>query len=118
MVGQFSVEVNRKDAPGLCRGPLLPSSKPAKMRAFYSGVDNMSVCAERDRLWTEFEAASNACLATLNGTTLRAYRTDMQAARMVDVARSELASARSDLRRHCELCGCSPDWLKALDRTA
>src|SRR5713226_4218976 len=40
MVGQFSVEVNRKDEPGLCRGRLLLSSKPVKMRAFYSGTDN------------------------------------------------------------------------------
>src|SRR5437899_8804458 len=39
MVGQFSVEVNRKDEPGLCRGRLLLSSKPAKLRAFYSGTD-------------------------------------------------------------------------------
>ena len=45
MVGQFSVEVNRKDEPGLCRGPLLPSSRPAKLRAFYPGTDN-----RRDRI--------------------------------------------------------------------
>src|SRR5471032_1940760 len=34
MVGQFSLEVNRKDEPAVCRRPLLPSSKPAEMRAF------------------------------------------------------------------------------------
>src|SRR5437899_12936131 len=46
MVGQFSVEVNRKDEPGLCRGRLLLSSKPAKLRAFYSGTDNLPSAAE------------------------------------------------------------------------
>jgi hypothetical protein len=38
MVVQFSVEVNRKDEPSLLRG-FLPSSKPAEMRAFYSGAN-------------------------------------------------------------------------------
>src|ERR1039457_2518656 len=40
MVGQFSLEVNRKDEPAVRRRPLLPSSKPAEMRAFYSGTDS------------------------------------------------------------------------------
>src|SRR6266849_1324344 len=44
MVGQFSGEVNRKDEPGLCRGRLLLSSKPVKMRAFYSGTDIATWC--------------------------------------------------------------------------
>jgi len=39
MVGQFSLEVNRKDEPAVRRWALLPSSKPAEMRAFYSGAD-------------------------------------------------------------------------------
>jgi hypothetical protein len=39
MVGQFSLEVNRKDQPAVRRRPLLPLSKPAEMRAFYSGAD-------------------------------------------------------------------------------
>jgi hypothetical protein len=42
MVGQFSVEVNRKGEAGLSRGPLLPSSKPAKLRVFYSGTDTQN----------------------------------------------------------------------------
>jgi hypothetical protein len=40
MVGQFSLEVNRKDQPAVRRRPLLPLSKPAEMRAFYSGTDS------------------------------------------------------------------------------
>ena len=48
MVGQFSVEVNRKDEPGLCRGRLLLSSKPVKMRAFYSGTDRLFSQMQRD----------------------------------------------------------------------
>jgi hypothetical protein len=39
MVGQFSLEVNRKHEPAVRRWALLPSSKPAEMRAFYSGAD-------------------------------------------------------------------------------
>src|SRR5450432_2054906 len=39
IVGQFSLEVNRKDEPAVRRRPPLPSSKPAEMRAFYSGTD-------------------------------------------------------------------------------
>src|ERR1039457_3812934 len=39
MVGQFSLEVNRKDEPAVRRRPLVPSSKPAEMREFYSGTD-------------------------------------------------------------------------------
>src|SRR5450432_92105 len=55
MVGQFSLEVNRKDEPAVCRRPLLPSSKPAEMRAFYSGTDilhlgNHSKCHHARRL--------------------------------------------------------------------
>src|ERR1039458_9204879 len=42
MVGQFSLEVNRKDEPAVRRRPLVPSSKPAEMRAFYSGTDNFA----------------------------------------------------------------------------
>ena len=42
MVGQFSLEVNRKDEPAVRRRALLPSSKPAEMRAFYSGTDTGS----------------------------------------------------------------------------
>jgi hypothetical protein len=42
MVGQFSLEVNRKDEPAVRRRPLLPSSKPAEMRAFYSGTDTLA----------------------------------------------------------------------------
>ena len=38
MVGQFSLEVNRKDEPAFRRRPLLLSSKPGEMRAFYSGT--------------------------------------------------------------------------------
>jgi hypothetical protein len=41
MVGQFSLEVNRNDEPVARRRPLLPSSKPAEMRAFYSGTDKL-----------------------------------------------------------------------------
>jgi hypothetical protein len=40
MVVQFSVEVNRKDEPSPRGGRLLPSSKPAEMRAFYSGANS------------------------------------------------------------------------------
>ena len=40
MVGQFSLEVNWKDEPAVRRRALLPSSKPAEMRAFYSGTDS------------------------------------------------------------------------------
>src|ERR1039458_9795271 len=43
MVGQFSLEVNRKDEPAVRRRPLVPSSKPAEMRAFYSGTDSAIV---------------------------------------------------------------------------
>jgi hypothetical protein len=39
MVGQFSLEVNRKDEPAVRRMPRLRSSKPAEMRASYSGTD-------------------------------------------------------------------------------
>ena len=39
MVGQFSLEVNRKDQSAVRRRPPLLSSKPAEMRAFYSGTD-------------------------------------------------------------------------------
>jgi len=39
MVGHFSLEVNRKDEPAIRRRALLLSSKPAEMRAFYSGTD-------------------------------------------------------------------------------
>src|SRR5690242_11886371 len=46
MVGQFSLEVNWKDEPAVRRRALLPSSKPAEMRAFYSGTDSSTaVCA-------------------------------------------------------------------------
>ena len=38
-VGQFSLEVHRKDEPAVRGRALLPSSKPAEMRAFYSGAD-------------------------------------------------------------------------------
>jgi hypothetical protein len=41
MVGQFSLEVNRKDEPAVIRRPPPPSSKPAEMRAFYSGADTL-----------------------------------------------------------------------------
>jgi hypothetical protein len=41
MVGQFSLEVNRKDEPADRRRPPLLSSKPAEMRAFYSGTDTV-----------------------------------------------------------------------------
>src|SRR5271155_5369157 len=50
MVGQFSLEVNRKDEPAVRRRPPLLSSKPAEMRAFYSGADSRccrSVAAAR-----------------------------------------------------------------------
>src|ERR1019366_1900655 len=41
MVGQFSLEVNRKDEPAVRRRrPLLPSSKPAILRAFYVGTNS------------------------------------------------------------------------------
>jgi len=39
MVGQFSLEVNRKDGPAVRRRPPPPPSKPVEMRAFYSGTD-------------------------------------------------------------------------------
>jgi len=39
MVGQFSLEVNSKDESAVRRRPPLPSSKPAEMRAFYSGAN-------------------------------------------------------------------------------
>jgi hypothetical protein len=55
MVGQFSVEVNRKDAPGLCRASLLPSSKPAKMRAFYSGANSEVAWDDFGRMLMGFE---------------------------------------------------------------
>src|SRR5713226_318753 len=51
MVGQFSVEVNRKDEPGLCRGRLLLSSKPVKMRAFYSGTDKETPKSPKKAIW-------------------------------------------------------------------
>lgn len=41
MVGQFSLEVNRKEEPAVRRRALLPSSKPAKLRLFYSGADSV-----------------------------------------------------------------------------
>ena len=47
MVGQFSLEVNRKDEPAVRRRPLLPSSKPAEMRAFYSGTDSHAPCLHK-----------------------------------------------------------------------
>ena len=46
MVGQFSLEVNRKDEPAVRRRPLLPSSKPAEMRAFNSGTDSIRHAAQ------------------------------------------------------------------------
>ena len=49
MVGQFSLEVNRKDELGVRRRPLLPSSKPAEMGAFYSGTDIASYKALSQR---------------------------------------------------------------------
>jgi hypothetical protein len=41
MVVQFSVEVNWKRQSSLSPGALLPSSKPAILRVFYSGADNI-----------------------------------------------------------------------------
>lgn len=41
MVGQFSLEVNRKDEPAVRRRPPPSSSKPAEMRPFYSGTDTL-----------------------------------------------------------------------------
>ena len=43
MVGHFPVEVNRNDEPILLAGAAAASSKPAKMRAFYSGTDTLAV---------------------------------------------------------------------------
>ena len=42
MFVQFSVEVNRKDNSASLRGQLLPSSKPATIRVFYSGTDMLA----------------------------------------------------------------------------
>src|SRR5450432_961337 len=47
MVGQFSLEVNRKDEPAVRPRPP-PSSKPAEMRAFYPGTDTSAVWNARD----------------------------------------------------------------------
>ena len=49
MVGQFSLEVNRKDEPAVRRRPLLPSSKLAEMREFYSGTDTPEDNHENER---------------------------------------------------------------------
>jgi hypothetical protein len=52
MVGQFSLEVNRKDEPAVRRWALLPSSKPAEMRAFYSGADTKDSSSDRIRCFS------------------------------------------------------------------
>jgi hypothetical protein len=45
MVGQFSIEVNRKNQPASRPYQLLPSSKPARMRVSYSGTDRLLTSA-------------------------------------------------------------------------
>ena len=56
MVGQFSLEVNRKDEPAVRRRPLLPSSKPAILRVFYSGTDKQAAFPVRDPIAPAFTA--------------------------------------------------------------
>jgi hypothetical protein len=61
MVVQFSVEVNRKRRASISpRGQLLPSSKPARLRVFYSGTDMFDVAA----LWQSGFRHTTSALGT------------------------------------------------------
>ncbi len=67
------------------------------------------ICAERDRLWAEYDQALRAYIRAVN--QMATFDTDTEAT--LEHTRATVDEARDAIRRHCRQCGCDPDCIRA-----
>ena len=72
------------------------------------------MCAERDQLWAEYDAALRAYTAAVR--QFAGGHRSPEAAAAVAHTHASVDEARIMLRRHCEECGCDPDWIRLLEQ--
>jgi len=68
------------------------------------------ICSERDRLWTEYNAAINSYIAAVKGYAA------LGPIAQVRSAREKVDGSRAAIRRHCSKHGCDPEILKLFTR--